>query len=178
MIGVAVIWLGAASALDWYGQRTVDVAGWDAIVVAGCRVLPDGQPSPALARRTEHAVDLWRRGLAPRIVFTGGVGDFPPAEAVAASNLALELGVPAGAIALEERSTSTEENAANAAALLGGGRVLVVSDTYHIFRCERVFGRYFDEVRGAGSAPILSYRVRGALREVAAVSWYKLKRRI
>ena len=178
MIGITLLWLGAAVSLDTYGRRAAASDAWDAIVVAGCRVMPDGQPSNALKARTHKAVDLWRQGLAPVIVFTGGVGDTPPAESIAAGNLALSLGVPASAVVLESTSASTEENARNAAGILGGGRIIVVSDAYHVFRCERVFARYFDEVRGAGAISPITTRSRGAFREVLAVGYYAVKGRL
>jgi uncharacterized SAM-binding protein YcdF (DUF218 family) len=178
-IGCVVGWLAVAAGLDRYGHRTVVPAGYDAIVVAGCRVLPDGTPSLALQRRTRHAVALWRAGVAPKIVFTGGVGTYPPSEARAAADHAVSVGLPAGVAILEEQSTSTEENAQFAAALLGSdARIVVVTDTYHVFRAERVFGRVFAEVRGAGSEPAWNVRARGALREVFAVLVYGLRGRL
>lgn len=163
-------WVGAALALDAYGQRDAPTTGtWDAIVVAGCKVMPNGQPSGALDRRVRRAVGLWRAGRAPLLVFTGGVGTYPPAEAEASAGLALSLGVPESAIVREARSTTTAENARFAAELVSARRILVVSDTYHVFRCERLFGKYFDAVRGVGSTPEAFPRVRFALREVGAV---------
>ena len=162
-----------AFALDRYGLRSVPDRAFDAIVVAGCRVMPDGEPSVALRRRVEHAVALYHDGRAPLLAFTGGVGDHGPSEASVGARLARELGVPAAAIVTEERSTSTDENAAHIAEALGADRrVLVVSDAYHVFRCERVFGRYFAEVRGSGTRGHPYARVKGALREVAAVVIY------
>ena len=165
-------WCALGVALDRYGQR--DVAGrFDAIVVAGCRVDPNGRASLTLARRTRHAVALFERGVAPKLVFTGGVGDYPPSEAEAAAVIARRAGVPGSAIVLEDRSTSTEENARFAAELIGeDARIVVVSDAYHIFRSQRVFRRYFAEVVGSGSLGPRSIRARGALREVLAVGIY------
>tara|TARA_B100001750_G_C15334568_1_gene509069 strand:- start:96 stop:713 length:618 start_codon:yes stop_codon:yes gene_type:complete len=165
--------LAAASLERWGVRRVDDEARYDAIVVAGCAVRPDGTPSPALANRTAHAVALHRRGLAPKVVFTGGVGTHAPSEAEAASRHAIALGLPADAVLLEAKSTSTEENARFAAEILGAeARVLVVSDAYHVFRCERVFGRYFEGARGSGSLGRRSARLQGAFREVVAVAAY------
>lgn len=171
------LWTGAAVALDRTGRREAPEGRWDAVIVAGCRVDPGGVPSLALQRRTRLGVDLWRRGLAPRVVFTGGVGDNPPSEASAAAAYAATLGLPAEATLLEERSTSTEENAAFAAELLSAQgiearRVLLVTDSYHTLRAGRVFGRYFREVQPVGSLASRSVRARGAMREVLALSWY------
>lgn len=178
-----LLWTLAAVALDRVGQRPPPGGPYDAIVVAGCRVMPDGRPSPALGRRTRHAVELYRQGLAPRIVLTGGLGGFPPAEAVAAADLALSLGVPRAALLIEDQSHSTEENARFAAARLQeeglpAQRILVVSDSYHGFRARRVFARYFPEVESTGSRPQAWVRVKGSYREVLAVGGYAAAGRI
>ena len=163
--------------LDRVGQREPNGV-YDAIVVLGCRVDPGGAPSQALARRTRHAVRLYRRGLAPTIVFTGGVGEHPPSEAQAAAGLAARLGVPTKAMVLEENSTSTEENASCARELLDAERVLLVTDAYHTFRARRVFGRYFEDVSASGSIGALGPRIRGSLREVGVVAMYALLGRL
>jgi uncharacterized SAM-binding protein YcdF (DUF218 family) len=170
---VAAAWLDRRSARD-----VAPDARFDAIIVCGCRVRPDGTASPALARRARHAAALYRRGHAPLIVFTGGVGTHPPSEARAAAAVARAEGVPERAIVLEERSTSTEENALEASRLVDARRVLVVTDAYHAFRAERVFRRYFEEVVAVGSRGSRSVRVRGALREVAVVLTYALLGRL
>ncbi len=173
------LWVLAALALDRYGLRPLpQQARFDAIVVLGCRVYADGKPSPALARRVRRAVELYEQGKAPLLVLTGGVGGHPPSEARAAADLAAELGVPRSAMRLEEASTSTEENARFAAELVDVRRVLIVSDAYHVFRGERVFGRYFEEVRGVGSVGLNYPRVVGSLREVLAVGGYALTGRL
>jgi uncharacterized SAM-binding protein YcdF (DUF218 family) len=174
-----VTWVTLALCLDAYGHRTPQEGSYDAIVVAGCRVNPGGVPSLALQRRTRHAVELWRAGVAPRIVFTGGVGDFPPSEASAAAAYAQSLGLPPKAAVLEEGSKSTEENARFAAKIIGSSaRVVVVTDTYHVFRAERVFGRVFAEATGSGSIAAPSVRIRGAFREVLAVAAYAVRGRL
>lgn len=110
----------------------------DAILIFGASVRPDGKPSSLLRSRTRHAFELWQAGWAPRIVCTGGVGTFPPAESVVQSRLLESWGVPASAILREERSTSTRENALFAAKLLPvGARIIAVSDPFHLFRCRR-----------------------------------------
>ncbi len=175
LLTLALAWPAAALLLHALGQR-VPSGTWDAIAVAGARVMADGRPSGALARRTRLAVDLWRQGLAPRIVLTGGVGDHPPSEARAAADLAASLGVPREALVLEERSTTTEENARLAREVLGPARVLVVSDAYHALRCGRVFGHYFQETAATGApVPALSTRLRMGMREVVVLAFYGLR---
>ena len=110
----------------------------DAIIVFGARVQRNGLPSQILSARTRHAFELWQRGLAPRIVCTGGVGLWPPAEALVQKRLLQGWGVPASAILVDATSKTTRENARNAAALLPrGARVIAVSESFHLWRCAR-----------------------------------------
>lgn len=173
-----VVWVLLALALDLYGGRPFEPGPYDAIVVAGAGVMPGGVPSDVLVARTYRAVELHRQGVAPRLALTGGIGDWGPAESVVAERLAVGWGVPPDAIVREERSTNTEENAAELFRTVGDLRVLVVTDRYHALRCERVFRRYFTrvEVTGAVSPPAL--RARGALREVGAIAWYTMRGRM
>lgn len=65
-----------------------------------------------IARR---AAQLYLDGFAPRILFTGGLGRnteglLPEPEAVRFAWVALEMGVPAEDILIEDRSTNTAEN--------------------------------------------------------------------
>lgn len=110
----------------------------DAIMIFGSGVKNDGRASLTLRARTRHAYELWKRGLAPKILCTGGVGAYPPAESVVQENLLLGWGVPASAIIKEEKSTSTWENAKFGAPLLpANSTVIAVSDPYHLWRCQR-----------------------------------------
>lgn len=161
--------------LDVFGKSRQPNGTYDAIVVAGCRVLPNGQPSPALERRVRLAVEQWKRGQAPIIVLTGGVGTYPPSEAEASANVARGLGVPDSALILEARSTSTRENALFARALTNARRILLVTDSYHVYRARWVFRQHFGEVDAVGSLAPPSARIFGALREVLAVVAYRLR---
>ena len=135
--------LGLAFAVDRFGQRD-RARRTQAIVVLGARVLESGAPSGALQARVERGAALYQQGLAPLVVFSGGVGRHPPAEALAARDLALSLGVPPGACAVEVESHSTAENAALTARLLrarGLSEVILVSDPYHLLRARQYFWR-------------------------------------
>ena len=163
-----------ATSIDAYGNRTPKQTNYDAIIVAGCKVKADGTPSLALMARTRHAADLARQGYAKTIVFTGGAANGLASEAAVAAQYLrkieplLEL-----TVLLEERSTSTEENAAFSKALYPElSSILVVSDSYHIFRAEKVFDRHFHAADGSGRIPRWNVRIKGALRELIAIPVY------
>ena len=121
----------------WSTGRSDQARPVDAIVVMGAAQY-DGEPSPQLAARLDHVVELWPQGLAPLVVATGGnrPGDrFTEAQASAA--YLTERGVPAEAILLEDRGTTSYESLQGVAALLaerGLDDVLIVTDPYHALR--------------------------------------------
>ncbi|MBI3183767.1 MAG: YdcF family protein [Myxococcales bacterium] len=140
---VLLLALGLALAVHLFG-RTDRARAAGAIVVLGARVLPGGVPSGSLRARVEKAIELYRRGLAPLLLFSGGVGDHPPAEALVARELALAQGVPAEACLTEEESRRTMENAwcsARRLRSLGVQEVILVSDGFHLLRARQCFRR-------------------------------------
>ena len=142
----------------------------DAIVVMGAAQY-DGRPSPQLAARLDHAVDLWRLGLAPLMVVTGGnqPGDrFTEAEASA--KYLIDRGVPADAILKETVGHSSYASLDGVASLLqqrGLFRVLVVSDPFHSLR-----SRLIAEELGlvAYVSPTRTSPVRGRRRPLQGVA--------
>jgi uncharacterized SAM-binding protein YcdF (DUF218 family) len=128
-------------AISWYQVwstgRSDQARPVDAIVVLGAAQY-DGAPSPQLAARLDHVVELWPQGHAPLVVVTGGnqPGDrFTEAEASA--NYLVERGVPADAIVQEGAGHSTYESMRSVDDLLearGLSSVLIVTDPYHALR--------------------------------------------
>jgi uncharacterized SAM-binding protein YcdF (DUF218 family) len=110
----------------------------DAIVVLGAAQY-NGAPSPVYKARLDHALELWRSGAAPLMVFTGGRG-VPGerfSEGGAGRRWAIDHGVPADSILIEESSRSTYENLRGVRRLLaprGMRRIILVSDPFHMFR--------------------------------------------
>ena len=142
--------IGIVTALVLYfAVTTALVAVWmdkdehpkaDAIVVLGAAQY-DGRPSAIYAARLEHAVDLYRSGVAPLIVFTGGnePGD-RFTEGGSGRRWAVQRGIPPDATLVEETSRTTYENLKGARRVLDlrlrrrHPKVVVVSDPFHMFR--------------------------------------------
>ena len=136
LLAAAIIgWLASLAAV-LHAARRDDAQAADAIVVLGAAQYA-GRPSPVLQARLDHAVSLWRRGLAPRLVLTGGtgVGD-TTSEAAVSRRYVMRRGVPDSAIVLENRGRTTSESMRAVADLLGAteGRVVLVSDPFHSLR--------------------------------------------
>ncbi len=138
---ILVVALGVYYAVSfvqvWSVGRSDQARPVDAIVVMGAAQY-DGAPSPQLAARLDHVVDLWGDGLAPLVITTGGnlPGDrFTEAEASEA--YLVERGVPAEAVLLENSGSNSYESLESVADMIGTrglGEVLIVTDPYHALR--------------------------------------------
>jgi uncharacterized SAM-binding protein YcdF (DUF218 family) len=113
----------------------------DVILVLGAAEY-HGRPSPVLRARLDHALALYRRGIAPRIMTTGGAGGDPVfTESTVGRSYLISQGVPSEAIIVETEGESTVHSVALAGEILrrmGLGSVVVVSDGYHIYRVKRM----------------------------------------
>lgn len=119
------------------------LAPLDLIVVLGAPLRADGGLSAVALERVVAAAELFALGGAPRVCVTGGVtrGAARP-EAAAMAEVLVELGVPSGVVVVEDRATSTADNAARVAALVPDARaVWLVSQPFHGRRARRLFDR-------------------------------------
>ena len=148
-------------------------------IVLGAAVWPGGVASPALRRRATRAAELDFAGEVAGIVASGGVGERPPSEAEAARAVMVELGVPASAVILEDRSTSTSENLSFAKALLpAGAAVVIVTDAWHLPRARIAARRLGMQATGARVSLRGAHRgrvARAILHEIAALAWYLVR---
>nr|WP_255699323.1 YdcF family protein [Luteimonas sp. Y-2-2-4F] len=142
LLALALLWLaGVAGYILWIGGRD-DAAPADAIIVLGAAAY-DARPSPVFEERIRHGMDLHERGLAPRLIFTGGYGGTGArfSESQVARRYALRNGVPADAILIESASRTTRENLHEAHRLMrehGLRRAILVSDPLHMARALRL----------------------------------------
>jgi uncharacterized SAM-binding protein YcdF (DUF218 family) len=130
-------YLGVTLAQVWLASTRDAARPAGAIVVLGAAQY-DGRPSPVLAARLDHAVALFREGLAPLIVVTGSnrPGD-RVTEATASANYLHARGVPEDAIRREVQGTNTYDQVAATRRLLrteGIEDAVLVSDPLHSHR--------------------------------------------
>src|ERR1051326_281384 len=113
----------------------------DAIVVLGAAEYR-GRPSPVLEARLNHALFLYLKGLAPRIITTGGAGGDPVfTESTVARAYLARRGVPAEAIVVENEGESTVQSVVAVTEILRRMNLksaIVVSDGYHIYRVKKM----------------------------------------
>jgi len=123
-------------------QSVVDEARpADIILVLGAAEY-HGRPSPVLRARLDHALDLYARKMASRIMTTGGAGGDPVfTEGGVGRAYLMNHGVPSDSIVVETESETTVQSIALAGEIIrrmGLESVIVVSDGYHIYRVKRM----------------------------------------
>jgi len=147
--------LAVALAASWEVCLS-SIAQW---LAAGDKVLEPADVIIVLSgeqgERMETAVKLYKQGLAPRLLMTGGPVEWnvPAAEVMAWQ--AESLGVPPQDIVLERRASSTYENAVYTLEILkekGWRSAIVVTSPYHLRRTRFIFEKVF-----AGSNIRLSF---------------------
>jgi uncharacterized SAM-binding protein YcdF (DUF218 family) len=114
----------------------------DVIVVLGHPANADGSPSLAMLEQVALAADLFRAGMAPALLFTGGAVYNEHVEAQVMAGLAAQLGVPQTAIALETQARDTFENARYCRQIMqrrGWRDAIVITTPYHVRRASRIF---------------------------------------
>jgi uncharacterized SAM-binding protein YcdF (DUF218 family) len=137
----AVVAFGWASFRIWQTGNRDDRPNSDAIVVLGAAQY-DGRPSPVFRARLDHAIDLYKTGVARYLIVTGGKaqGD-RSTEAASARAFALTKGVPDAAILVEDRGRTTLESLHAVATLLRDKQLasaVFVSDRTHMLRVLRL----------------------------------------
>ena len=158
----------------------------DAIVVlAAGGASSSGALSDNSLRRALSGIDLYLKGLAPLLVFSGNDPDASRAESRIRAHMAQEFGVSPQRVLTSSGANTTREEAALVKGLLwprGVRNILLVTDADHMIRAApvfthagfRVFAVPVNEPEwdlGPGDRLDL---LRGTLREIVALLYYKI----
>ncbi|WP_035950037.1 YdcF family protein [Parafrankia sp. EUN1f] len=143
LMAVALLLVGSAATFGqvWWVGRGDDRRASDTLIVLGASQY-DGRPSAILAARLDHALELYRAGVAPRVITVGGnqPGDrFTEAE-VAATYLR-DHGVPASAVLAVPQGRDTLSSMIAVAGLMDSrhwGSAVVVTDRWHSLRSRTI----------------------------------------
>lgn len=142
---------------------------FDAIIVLGSPADDDGNPTPMELSRVTEAVHEYERGVAPRLILTGGAAHNRFVEARVMARAAEAQGIPASAIYIEPRAMDTIQNACYSARIMqnhGWHSAEVLSSAFHLPRAGLIFERLPLEWR-THAAPTIQSR---SLAYQAAVS--------
>src|SRR5271165_2298211 len=142
----------------------------DAIVVFGAAEY-SGHPSPVLRARLDHAFDLFRQGIAPVVITTGGAASDPSfSEGGVGRDYLQRRGIPERNLIAETQGSDTAQSAVRVAVIMranGLHSCVAVSDAYHVFRIKKLL-----EYEGIGPvyvSPRLDSRPRSIAQRAYSV---------
>jgi uncharacterized SAM-binding protein YcdF (DUF218 family) len=142
----------------------------DSIVVFGAAEYA-GHPSPVLQARLDHAYDLFRMGLAPVVITTGGAAADPSfSEGQVGRDYLEHRGIPERNLIAETQGSDTAQSAVRVAAIMhenGLRSCIAVSDAYHVFRIKRLLEH--EGIAPVYVAPRPGSRPRSAARRFIAI---------
>lgn len=148
---------------------------YDAIVVLGAQVQPDGTPSVQLTWRLDAALKAFRQKQVPVVVCGARGANEPMTEAETMKNYLSARGVPENQILEDPESFNTRQNLRNASKLLEGKpgikKVLVVTSDYHVARSLALARDLGFDAIGMGSPCKQEYWIKNHARE--ALAWIK-----
>jgi uncharacterized SAM-binding protein YcdF (DUF218 family) len=162
------------------GNYNTTVTHADCLVVLGAAVWPGAQPSPILRDRLKRAAELYHEGVAGKIICSGGVGTYPPSEAEVEKQFLMKAGVDERDIIMEEKSTSTSEQARLIKEICdreGFQSIALVTSFYHEKRALRLFRQAgFTDIQDARCTherfEDLNYRVARDAMALAVMDWW------
>lgn len=141
----------------------------DCILVLGCYVHPNGQPSAMLHDRLQQSVDLYDAGAAPKLLMSGDHGQVRYDEVSAMKQFALDAGVPSADVFMDHAGFSTYESIYRAKEIFGAERVVIVTQRYHLHRALHIAEKFGIEAYGV-AADLHTYygQTSRDLREIIA----------
>ncbi len=125
----------------------------DCILVLGAGVREDGSVSDMLKDRLDAGIALYKAGAAPKILMSGDHGQEHYDEVNTMKQYAIGQGVPSEDIFMDHAGFSTYESMYRAKEIFGAGRIVAVTQKYHMYRALYIAKRLGLEASGVSSDP-------------------------
>ena len=115
-------------------EEAAQLSNVDCILVLGCLVHSDGDPSDMLADRLKRGVALYKLGAAPKLLMSGDHGRVGYDEVDAMKHYAVDAGIASEDVFMDHAGFSTYESIYRAKAVFEADKILIVTQEYHLYR--------------------------------------------
>ena len=169
LFGINGIVKGASKAHILSPEDAAKLENVDCILVLGCAVWDNGQPSHMLGDRLQRSLELYEKGAANKLLMSGDHGQDSYDEVNVMKSFAVGSGVPAENVFMDHAGFSTYESMYRAKEIFQADKIIIVSQEYHLYRAIYIARQLGIEAYGV-SADYRSYVGQGArdFREVLA----------
>ncbi len=146
-----------------------EVKDADCILVLGCGVHEDGSPTHMLEDRLKRGIELYKAGVAPKLLMSGDHGRDDYNEVATMKAYAIEAGVPSEDIFMDHAGFSTYESVVRAKEIFKVDKLILVTQEYHLYRALYIAKQFELEAYGV-DADLRTYagQFMRDVREVAA----------
>ena len=105
----------------------------DCILVLGAGIRNNG-PSPMLEDRLLTAIELYKNGVAPKILVSGDHENYNYDEVNVMKNYLKDNGIPSSDIFMDHAGLSTYDSIYRAKKIFKASKVVIVTQKYHLYR--------------------------------------------
>jgi len=140
---VVSLFAWAIFARQFAPRSNSSLSRFDAIIVLGTPADRDGNPTPRGLARVTEAVHEYERGVAPRLIFTGGATGYGFVEAQVMAHAAEGQGIPGAAVFVEPQARDTIQNVCYSERIMdqhGWRSAEVISSNWHLERAALILG--------------------------------------
>lgn len=150
-------------------EAAAEMEDVDCILVLGCLVHSDGEPSDMLHDRLQRGVALYKAGAAPKLLMSGDHGQDDYDEVATMKQFAITEGVPSEDVFMDHAGFSTYESIIRARDVFQAKKIIIVTQEYHLYRALYLAQKLGVEAYGV-SADYREYSGQGGreMREILA----------
>ena len=135
--------------------KTVDeldgTGEYKCILILGCLVDENG-PCDMLTDRLDTGIELYKKGVAHKIIMSGDHGTTEYDEVNEMKKYAIEKGVPSEDIFMDHAGFCTYDSVYRARTIFGADKMVIVTQNYHLYRALHIAGRLGVKAYGVNAA--------------------------
>lgn len=150
-------------------DETASLEDVDCIIVLGCGVYADGSLSPMLSDRLSLAADVYGQGASDKLLMSGDHGTEYYNEVSAMKNYMTSRNIASASdIFMDHAGFSTYESIYRAKEIFGAKKIVIVTNTYHLYRALYIAKCFGVEAYGVGVDDVYNGREYREFREILA----------
>ena len=150
-------------------EKIENIEKQDAILVLGCQVMEDGSLSLMLKDRLDKAIEIYKQGVASKIIVSGDHGTKGYDEVNAMKKYLIENEINSEDIFMDHAGFSTYESLYRASYIFNAKKIVVVTQEYHLYRAVYIGNKLGIETVGIPAEKIAYYgQTSREIREILA----------
>lgn len=140
---IGIITVGGVFMVNWFVKLSTkdkiienysNIKDVDAILILGCQVKPDGSLSLMLKDRLDKGIELYKNGVAPKVIVSGDHGREDYDEVNAMKKYMIQNEVPSEDIFMDHAGFNTYDSMYRAKNIFNVNKCVVVTQKYHLYR--------------------------------------------